>query len=447
MSVKQKYEIIRPGRVLCRDERGIALITALLFLMVLTVLGTTAVMISSTDIKIGGNYRSGNEALYAAEAGVEEARGRLKGTNTDPNYAGDPATSPDPVWSAYILTSNSWQPTTNDPNYDSSYLNYIPIPGGSHTNTAITTNSLQAAIQCSVKIRHKREYEAEQAGHITGSTHYFDGDGSTATHTAASRGNIIYWGYGNSATPTTTVQFTTGGATAHKPVEIIAAYGRSGDSSKRIEIEVVHNPGPPITAALYAKGNVTGNGSALSVDGNDNCGGASAVPPIYTLSPSTTILNGSPTLSGNPASPQVGSKDINIVDSVNSLKNSATVTITSDENGVSYGNVSNFVTAYSDTSNPSNVGGLKLQNVTGYGTLLVTGDLTLGGGFNWNGLILVTGTLTFNGGGAGINIQGAVLAEQTIDLNGGITVGYDSCMIKKAFDNQSLQIIGWKEVY
>ncbi|MDD5451651.1 MAG: pilus assembly PilX N-terminal domain-containing protein [Desulfovibrionales bacterium] len=57
----------------CRDERGIVLITALLFLMVLTILGTTAIVISSTDIKIGGNYKLSKQAFYDAEAGIQYA--------------------------------------------------------------------------------------------------------------------------------------------------------------------------------------------------------------------------------------------------------------------------------------------------------------------------------------------------------------------------------------
>lgn len=59
--------------ILYKNERGIVLITALLFLMVLTVLGTTAIMISSTDIKIGGNYKLSKQAFYDAEAGIQYA--------------------------------------------------------------------------------------------------------------------------------------------------------------------------------------------------------------------------------------------------------------------------------------------------------------------------------------------------------------------------------------
>ncbi|MDD5153251.1 MAG: pilus assembly PilX N-terminal domain-containing protein [Desulfovibrionales bacterium] len=66
MTPEQKTKIIK-------NERGIALITALLFLMVLTILGTTAIVISSTDIQIGGNYKLSKQAFYNAEAGIQYA--------------------------------------------------------------------------------------------------------------------------------------------------------------------------------------------------------------------------------------------------------------------------------------------------------------------------------------------------------------------------------------
>ncbi|MBM2833996.1 MAG: hypothetical protein HW406_1157 [Candidatus Brocadiaceae bacterium] len=108
---------------------------------------------------------------------------------------------------------------------------------------------------------------------------------------------------------------------------------------------------------------------------------------------------------------------------------------------------SDFVTCYSDTSNPPNVQGLKLQNVTGYGTLLVKGDLTLGGGFTWYGLIISSGTLVLNGGGSGINITGAAMSVETVSINGDMNIKYDSCMIDNSLNNQSLNVIRWREIY
>ncbi|MEA3428734.1 MAG: pilus assembly PilX N-terminal domain-containing protein [Thermodesulfobacteriota bacterium] len=432
-------------RLIHKNEKGFVLPLGLMFLAIIAILGTTAVIVTTTDLKIGSNYRASEQAFYAAEAGLEEARARLRGSSTADDYAGDPSATYDTWWSAYILTSGSWQ-TSDDPNYDANYKNYIPT-SSSHINTAITANSLQTDILYFVKIRHKREYDAEQTGHTILLPHYYDGDGNTGTNPSSAPGSIIYYGYGNPATPTTAVQFTTSGTTEYKPVEIITAYGQSSNSLKTVEIEVRKNPGPLVNSALYAKGDVTGNGSALSVDGNDNCGAASAKPPVYTLAPSVTNTSGSPTFLGNPATPQQGTDSVDIAVYVNDLKASATETITEDSSGTTYGDASNFVTCYSDTSNPYNVNGLKLSNATGYGTLLVEGDLTLGGGFSWNGLILVTGTLVFNGGGLGINIKGAVLANQTVDINGGIDIKYDSCMVDSSLNNQSLDIVSWKESY
>lgn len=428
-------------------ESGIVLIAVLVLIVILALVGTVAVITTNTDIKISDNYKTSVQALYAAQAGIEEARARLRGPSSAANYAGDPAPNPDENWSAYILTSNTWQ-TSDDPNYNANYKNYIPKYNPiDHTNTSILANSLQTGISYWVKIKHKREYDAEQAGHGTMSPHYYDNDGSTATHTSGAPGNIIYYGYGNPLTPTTAIQFTTTGTTIYKPVEIITVYGYSGGSKKIIEIEVVYYPGPPVLSPLYSMGDVSLNGASQTIDGTDNCGNGASLPPVYVLTPSTITENPAPTYGGSPPTPQIGSTYVDILKYMNVLKGNATITITDDQNGATYGNTNDFVTCYSDTSNPPNNDGLKLQNVTGYGILLVKGDLTLGGGFNWNGLVLTTGTLVLNGGGSGVNITGSAMSVETININGGLNIKYDSCMIDNSLNTQPLNVIKWKEVY
>src|SRR2546430_3853225 len=93
--------------------------------------------------------------------------------------------------------------------------------------------------------------------------------------------------------------------------------------------------------------------------------------------------------------------------------------------------------------------GLKLQNVTGYGVLLVKGDLELGGGFQWNGIILVTGSVTLNGGGGNpINIYGQIFSGTStltdVTVNGSNTIGYDSCKVKQAMAGSPLKVVNWK---
>jgi len=418
-----------------------------MFIALLGILGSIAYVGTSTDLKIAGNYKTSQKAFYSAEAGLDEARERLRLLPADANNIRDPNASYDPMWSAYILTSSSWQ-TTDDPHYNSSMTNYIPH-SSSNTSTAILANSLQSGLPYFVKIRHKREFDAEQVGHTVSSAHYYDADGSTSTHSAASPGNIIYYGYGNPGNPTVATQFTTSGGTQFKPVSLVTAYGITNNSMCIVETEMVFFPGPPIPAPLYAKGDVTGNGTAVTVDGNDFCGVGNSLPPVYTKLPGTTTLNGGPTMLGIPANPVAGTQDVPITDYINQLKSTAKITITSDQNGTAYGSATDYTVCYSDTSSPYNVGGLKFQNVTGYGLLLVDGDLELGGNVDWNGVILVAGILTFNGGGGinDINIKGAVMAEQTVPLNGNIDIAYDTCNISNSFYGQTRKVVSWRRIY
>ena len=54
-----------------KDERGIALLIALMSTLLLTALGLALVMTTMTETMITANYRDGGEAMYAADAGVE----------------------------------------------------------------------------------------------------------------------------------------------------------------------------------------------------------------------------------------------------------------------------------------------------------------------------------------------------------------------------------------
>lgn len=53
------------------DERGTALVIALMAMMLLMALGAATVMVSRTETAIASNYRNSHEALYAADAAVE----------------------------------------------------------------------------------------------------------------------------------------------------------------------------------------------------------------------------------------------------------------------------------------------------------------------------------------------------------------------------------------
>ena len=451
------------------NQNGIVLILSLVFMGILALLGSTAVMLTTTDMKIGGNYKSSAQAFSAAQAGIAETRLRLKGSAAASGYAGDTGATADPLWSTYILTSGTWT-TADDLEYDSNYQNYFPS-GTNFTSTTASVNTFQSTVDVDyfVKIKHKREYDAEDAGHTTTNTHYMDNDGTMATNTAASPGSIIYYGDDDPTDNTNHwVEFTTASTPTPRearPIEIIRSYGQSGGSLTVVEVEVRRVPlNIDTEGVVYAKNNVTSNGT-VDIDGHDHagsggavdCGGITApsVPPIYTCPAGTVVtLNGSSnTLDGDPPNAVSGDKDIPITDYVTAmgLPGSATDIITADQNGTTYGadGNGNSVICYANTSDPYNVSGLKLQGVTGYGLLAVDGDLTLGGGFTWHGLVLATGTLVFNGGGGPnrIQITGAVLANQTVTMNGSVDLYYDSCYIQEALQGTAVKVSRWRQVY
>jgi len=67
------------------NEKGMVLAVTLIMIAVLVLLGTTAVMTVTTDLKIAGNDRQNQVALYNAEAGVEQVIAYLR-THTTVTY-------------------------------------------------------------------------------------------------------------------------------------------------------------------------------------------------------------------------------------------------------------------------------------------------------------------------------------------------------------------------
>jgi Tfp pilus assembly protein PilX len=365
-------------------QSGYMLVAALTLLTGLTLLGTTAYILSSTDIKVGTNFKNSQQVLQVAMAGGERARELLRQENI----------------------------TTGDSSTFNDELSKSTRKGANSTLDGYTATTDDQAIA---------------TGTINGITY------------------SAYLTNDNVAPDTTSSETDT-----NKQVMITTVASKTNDNSKAVVQTVVKlYTGVSSPATIYSKGDVTGNGSSLTISGNDECGVESALAPIYTKSPATTGLNGAPTLTGSPSTPQTGSLDLGIQAMIDALKASATYTLTEDTENANYGTSTSYKTVYSNTNSPPNVNGLKLNNVTGYGLLLIEGDLVLGGGFTWYGPILVTGSVTLNGGGGGINIHGQILSGTStltdVTINGGNVINYNSCEIKKAFATQPLTVVNWKQ--
>ena len=70
-------------RNILKEERGVALIIALLMLLVLTLIGISSISTTTFETSISGNERVRTDAFYAAEAGIQVAISRIP-DNTNP---------------------------------------------------------------------------------------------------------------------------------------------------------------------------------------------------------------------------------------------------------------------------------------------------------------------------------------------------------------------------
>ncbi len=424
-----------------KGQNGLALVTALVLITMVGLMGTSILIATSTEMTISGNYRRGIKAFYLAEAGIEEARARLRGPSSGTaGFIRDPGSEYNPQWSAYVLTSSDWKPT-DDKNYSENFSNYVPTHG-SQANTAIVENSLQADLPYWVKIRHKTEYDAERNGHRSETPHYFDYDGSLEKHTKGNRGHAIFYGYPASHW-TKPIEFSTTGTTDAFPVEVVTAHGTMKCGASVLEVEVIHHPGPRALGALYARSGVSLTGTSSTISGVDNCGALPSKAPVYTLTPSVT--SGNANFQGNPSVPAQGPLDIDLPYTIATLRQGARL-LTSDLNGVPLGSSTDSWTLYADAGGAEGTGLFTIQNAIGFGILLVDGHVQIKGPFNWQGLIVNTGTLTIDGSTGSVQIWGGVWSDDIQHLDGEVTIAYNSCAIKTSLLSRPLTVTKWRQV-
>ncbi len=101
------------------SQRGVALLMAIIALLLVTAVGVGMMALTDTETGINANFRDAEVASYAARAGLEEARDRLRPSNPSPLTP--PPTLPSNSGGViYILNPNSasqaitpWTPGTN----------------------------------------------------------------------------------------------------------------------------------------------------------------------------------------------------------------------------------------------------------------------------------------------------------------------------------------------
>lgn len=410
---------------LFRNDKGMVLVTGLLVITALMLLGLTAVISSTTDLKITAYYKISEESFYLAEAGIEEARARLRRSSEYVIDDNDPANA---AWRRYIGSAANAE--------------VLGFDQRDTTGNQVRLDSL-SSLNYAVKIEHL----TDASGQIL---YWGDADGNGIPERNPARGEVIYK---------------------------VTSLGRSGSSQRTIVAEICHTPQVTVPGALYVEAATTIHGNSthiLGVDndpssayfGSDPCGGAGAHGIVSARPYADVIYNGNPTVTGisnpdgKPPDAVYNQTDMDVDSMVNLLKESANYaydfTSGTTDTGMNWGtpspgpndddpsscSVSHVVYYQMNGTEVKLDGGSQ-----GCGLLLVDGDLAIQGGFSWYGVILVTGSVTFSGGGTK-NVTGGVISGGSIHedvVGGGANIVYCSAAIRDQTYNSPLKRLSWKE--
>jgi hypothetical protein len=473
------------------QERGVAMLIAIFALLLISVVAIALIVSSGTDSALASNYRTSASAYYASLAGIEEARGRLLGTNANPIVL--PATPMGLAQVVYIINPLNAE--------------VIAPENGSNPSTYPDNEyKLEFGVDVSTRIITKFASVSPVAGlpgplykwvRINAVTEQSLGNGPTGNGTIGvdvnADGSIdsvtpLFYNPANmnalhNAMAPGLIEAIAPPATALQALEITSYAVLPNGSQKMLQtvvrplVEFPNLSAQGFTAALTLAGNnvfFDGPGtSSFYIHGDDQCNPPSTMVPAigYTsgpggdahITPGATPTSNYLGMPNNPpppppTTPSQGSiADVGNTSGVQMNWNWLTPTgldavvpdITSGADAVINGPATpgSFPSGMS-ASNPMTIvvnGDLDLNGWrhTGFGLLLVTGTLKYDPDASWQGVVLIIGQGNFvsTRGGTG-EIDGAMLIAKTRDASGNLlaSLGASSFSQTGSGSNQGLGI-------
>ena len=474
-------------RRISNRQRGVALVLAIFTLMLISVVGTALILMAGTQSAIKSNYKSAMHAFYDAKAGLEEGRGRL--WNGNPNALSNcvfpTPGAPMPLNRVCYIVNPSQGETVNpldlsadNPYADNEYQQEFPqiplssadVPPPFLSNSAI--GGIAGPLYKWVRITPTTEYSSNVA--VQGnpsldqtSPLFFDGTQRLLGQTPGagqvlSITSLSFTPYGSRRIVQYSVWSALGQLTLNFPSALVMpgpnpTYEGPGTNSFYINgyDRQGSNPGSCGVApqpAVNAIG-VTGDTSDVTMPNgrrNRYIGNGGTTPNVVDI---TSLL---------PSSEQT----VTGLDGlVTTITNAATDVVTPPSG------TANTLPNFGSATNPvvevvqGNLTITPGSTTTGYGILLVTGTLRLGGGFGWRGIVLVIGQGHVNGDAQRSNeFDGAFFVATTrdasnhllsnlgapfvdwADATGGNGIYYDSCWINTATLAATYQVLSFREI-
>lgn len=462
-------------------EAGIALLIAIFVLLLISVVAIAVIVSSGTESALTGNYRSSTSVYYAALAGVEEARARMR-TN-DPNsfkntwavFYPAPGT-PLPIGTVgYVLnpspSDNAGAMFATYP--DAEYNNEFG-PGALGAANVQTTPSVWNTNPLSGLPFSGPLYKWVRINAVSEKSLNLDVDADGQPDSITP----LYYDDTNPGNPHLSNNSTAGPQALPQAFELTALAVLPNNSQKLLQYLIASTsiPLPPFLAGLTISGSGTSsptfqapaNNKVYAVKGDNydcsgNPTGSGAVAAIglfgdYSGGSYNSDLNGlvggipsnvGPAPNANPqlnytgnAPPPNGLPDVEYLSAFPSTlwppaqidafaQNIIQNAIASFVPAGSGGTQQAFLNSLNmSPTNPVTVianGNLDLTNWTGigYGLLLVTGTLTYDPATTWNGAVLVIGQGQINNidHGQFQQINGAVFVAKTRDASGNLLTG------------------------
>jgi len=437
------------------SESGIALLLALLVILSLTAFSLSLVLFTQSESRLGNTFAAQSQAYYAAVAGLEEARGRLNPLAADAIVV----TQLQQINQVLYLVNGSSQDPVNPTNASSPYYDYEYAQefaggfGAAHVLTSVASDQPGAGTSYVIPYKWVR---------ITLKTEY-------ASQTDVNQDGIL-----NSTTPINwdgTHQDLAPNPPNGIPVYMLTALAVEPNLiRKMVQAEVVGTPPLVPAGGVGTAGSATLTGLSassytspnLTLNGNDYCGGPKNVPGIAAGSTIITsglnnILPAGSAVQNLLPFPQTAASIIQglVPQAVPILyADPAHVTLAPGGGSLVGTNVvlgqlpGQPAVVYADRSLA-----ISGSASTGYGVLLVNGNLSITGGFNYQGVIVSNGTvtLTLNSTGS-IRILGSLISSGNLSINSSasprtsLSLTYDSCVVADTFQSLPLGVRSFKEL-
>ena len=427
-----------------KDERGFILILALVTMVAMTVIGLSLIMNITVDMQLSRNERESKQAFQLADGGINEAIARLALSSTQGEYIGEQsgdANYREVAWNSGNSLGKDFGMGVGGDRESADGLNYeVTIEYLVDTNTEVFCDSNDAGPNNSSPYVNPTNLE--------GASTY-----PAAWTCVNTTPEVVMYGR-DFKVPETLTEISYG----KQPVYKVTSIGTSGTTSRTIEAYIGASAlNTDTEGAINTNGCIDVSGGAATLTGGVKeagigCSGGQTA--CDDLDCTTKAYDEMDTYLGEELA-----SIIDMADETHRCKNWNCSTVGPPADDIdSSGMIDSAVLDWGDFAGDTystmiyidNAGGKAAQisgNFQGRGILIVSGDLELTGGLEYEGLVYVLGTLTISGGGSGLNVTGGVMADETVTVNGSVTVDYDSDTLDAvAKENSSSAIMIWKRL-